>query len=171
MVCAAAVATQIPLVAGLRHSVPRLGLSRDFASLDSISKSDRTLKLIRINAHIARQDRARKVLNFGRRSSCAAHTFAGSAELVSSLMRSELSGGLALGVSRSHHQTLDVGFHCRTRLFGERAVSRRCDQHRDFSRSGGPTSSQETLCHPQTNPLAESFWLLPHPLLWELQYL
>src|ERR1700690_4402995 len=34
-----------------------------------------------------------------------------------------------------------------------------------------PVSSQGTLCHPQINQLAESFWSLPHPLLWELQYL
>jgi hypothetical protein len=67
------------------------------------------MKLTPINAHIARQNRARKVLNFGRQSSCAAHTFAGCAEPVSSLMRSELTRGRALAVEVIHHG-LDLGF-------------------------------------------------------------
>ena len=69
----------------------RLRLESTLDSLHSISKSNHTLKLIPINADMARQNLARKVLNFARRIFCAAHTFAGSAEPVSSLMRSELT--------------------------------------------------------------------------------
>src|SRR6266704_230761 len=38
-------------------------------------------------------------------------------------------------------------------------------------RRAWPISSQGVLCHRQINQLAESFWLLPHPRLWELRYL
>jgi hypothetical protein len=63
------------------------------------------------------------VLNFGRQSSFAAHTFAGSAEPVSSLMRSELTRGRALAVEVIHH-ALDLGFHCGTKLFRSVPFSR-----------------------------------------------
>jgi len=76
------------------------------------------------------------VLNFGRQSSCAAHTFAGSAESVSSLMRSELSRGRALAAAEVIHQVLDLGSHCGT-IIRDEPFSRRCDQHRDFPAPAG----------------------------------
>ena len=96
-----------------------------------------------INSHIARQNRARKVLNFGRWSSRAAHTLAGFAETVSSAdaVRAKWP---ALAAAEVITKRLTSGFSA-ARSYLERAVSRRCDQHRARSRSGwrGPLVPRE----------------------------
>src|SRR5437667_12839055 len=76
------------------------------------------------NSHIARQNRARKVLDFGRWSSRAAHTFAGSAETVSSAdaVRAMWRALAAAGVITTR---LTSAFSV-ARSYLERAVSRRC---------------------------------------------